>query len=108
MIRSILEGGDDSDLTKEAAFSEAYGDVTVLPGGYHHRKDYVKDKYEKKRKVMYKDDFKLTVNGTDGTIEEFLHRDRPVDPHEYKWTVRHMLSELDMFRGGERFALPDF
>jgi hypothetical protein len=34
----------------------------------------VKKTYEKLRKAVYKENYKLTVNGTDGTIEEFLGR----------------------------------
>ncbi len=107
LIKSILEGGNDSALTKETAFSEAYGDVTILPGGYKDRRAYVKQKYEKVRKAIYNDRFKLTVNGTDGRIEEFLENGRSLDPKDRSDVVKGLLNRLEGFKGKENFKMPE-
>ena len=105
-IKDVMEGGDDSALTKPVVFSEAYGDVTRLPGGYKHRRSYVTQKYEKIRKAVYKDGFKLTVNGSDGAIEEFLKDGIPMDMEMHKEKVRDLLDEIDIFKGKEKFKMP--
>lgn len=105
-IHETMEGGNDSAITKEAVFSEAYGDVTVLPGGYNDRKSYVRNKYEKVRKAVYKDGFKLTVNGTDGVIEEFLKGDKEADLKVHRSAAERLIEELDIFKGSEKFKLP--
>ncbi|MCL4399638.1 sulfatase [Candidatus Parvarchaeota archaeon] len=106
LIKNVMEGGDDSALTRETAFSEAYGDVTRLPGGYEHRRGYVVQKYEKVRKAIYKGGFKLTVNGSDGVVEEFLKKGRPVDEKGYLDEKKELLEELDIFKGKEDFKIP--
>ncbi len=107
LIKSVMEGGNDGALTKETAFSEAYGDVTILPGGYKDRRAYVENKYEKIRKAVYKDKFKLTVNGTDGTIEEFLENGKSIDPKYRRDIVKKLLRELAEFKGKESFKMPE-
>lgn len=106
LIKEIKENGDDSSFTKDAVFSEAYGDVTMLPGGYSSRKEYVKNKYEKIRKAVYKDGFKLTVNGTDGNTEEFSENGKDLAPADKPQKFKELVEELEIFKGKEKFALP--
>ena len=42
LIKDVLDDGDDSSVYSETTFSEAYGAVIVLPGGYKDREEYVK------------------------------------------------------------------
>ncbi len=106
-IKNITEGGNDDGLTTDTAFSEAYGDVTILPGGYKDREDYVKRKYEKTRKAVYKGRFKLTVNGTEGTIEEFLENGRKRDPSHNNKVVKELINEIRGLAKKEDFSLPE-
>lgn len=106
LVKEAIEGGDDSSLIKESAFSEAYGDVTMLPGGYSDRKRYVKEKYEKIRKAIYKDGFKLTVNGTDGTSEEFSENGKKLEPSDRPEKFKELVEDLEIFKGKEKFVLP--
>lgn len=107
LIKDIVEDGDDSSLYSETTFSEAYGAVIVLPGGYKDREQYVKKTYEKLRKAVYKDGYKLTVNGTDGTIEEFMKDDKDIDIKEQKEKAKELLEEIDIFKGKENFIVPE-
>ena len=107
LIDDVMQGGDDSALYSEATFSEAYGAVIVLPGGYKDREEYVRKTYEKLRKAVYKDGFKMTVNGTDGTIEEFMEGEKDVRVEDNKETAKDLLSEIEIFKGKEQFKLPE-
>ena len=106
LIKDVLDGGDDSSVYSETTFSEAYGAVIVLPGGYKHREEYVKKTYEKLRKAVYKDGFKLTVNGTDGIIEEFLEGNKELKVEDNKEKAKELLEELEIFKGKEEFKIP--
>ena len=106
LVKSILNDGDDSALTTETAFSESYGAALSLPERYKERAGYVKDKYEKTRKCIFKDGYKLTVNGTDGKIEEFTHEGKDIKIDENKEQVEKLLEELEIFKGKEDFNLP--
>ena len=106
LIKDVLDDGDDSSVYSETTFSEAYGAVIVLPGGYKDRGEYVKKTYEKLRKAVYKDGFKLTVNGTDGTIEEFLEGSKEIKIEDNKKKAKELLEELEIFKGKEDFKIP--
>jgi arylsulfatase A-like enzyme len=106
LIKSVLGGGDDSALITESAFSESYGTTIVLPDKYADTADFVKNKYEKARKAVFKNGFKLNVNGTDGIIEEFTKDGKDVDPKEYEKEFKDLVNELEIFAGSETFKLP--
>ena len=106
LIKDILEGGDDSSVYSETTFSEAYGAVIVLPGGYKDREEYVKKTYEKLRKAVYKENYKLTVNGTDGTIEDFLKDGKEISVEENREKAKELLEEIEIFKGKEEFIIP--
>jgi hypothetical protein len=106
LIKDVINGDDDSSIYSETTFSEAYGAVIVLPGGYKDREDYVKQTYEKVRKAVYKEGYKLTVNGTDGTIEEFMKDEKEVRIDDNKEKAKELLEEIEIFRGNEDFKIP--
>ncbi|MDE1811076.1 MAG: hypothetical protein KGH66_03480, partial [Candidatus Micrarchaeota archaeon] len=108
LVTEVIEGGDDSSLYSESVFSEAYGNTRNTPSSYVSRMDYINDKYEKHRKCVYREGYKLTVNGTDGTIEEFMKdgREIPMGDPKNKTVARKLLAELDDFRNGEKFSIP--
>ena len=66
----------------------------------------MKKTYEKLRKAVYKDGFKLTVNGTDGTIEEFLEGNKEIKVEDNKEKAKELLEELEIFKGKEDFKIP--
>ena len=107
LIKEVMEGGDDSSVYSETTFSEAYGAVIVLPGGYKNREEYVRKTYEKVRKAIYKDGFKLTVNGTDGIIEEFMEGGKNIKVEDNKEKAKELLNEIDIFKGKEDFKIPE-
>ncbi len=95
LIMNILKGGEDAPLTTKFAFSEAFGNSTGLPQSFMYRLKYVEKKYEKVRKAVYKDDFKLTVNYTDRIIEEFLKDGNKVSQGSNRKTVGELSKALD-------------
>lgn len=107
LIKEVMEGGDDSSVYSETTFSEAYGAVIVLPGGYKNREEYVRKTYEKVRKAIYKDGFKLTVNGTDGITEEFMEGGKNIKVEDNKEKAKELLNEIDIFKGKEEFKIPE-
>jgi Arylsulfatase A and related enzymes len=107
LIKDVMDGGDDSAVYSETTFSEAYGAVIVLPGGYKNREEYVRKTYEKVRKAVYKDGFKLTVNGTDGIIEEFMEGGKNIKVEDNKEKAKELLNEIDIFKGKEDFKMPE-
>ena len=58
-------------------------------------------------KAVYKSGFKATVNGSAGTLEEFLKNGLPVKPDAYAGVLDDLLNELDIFKGNERFLIPN-
>ena len=75
----------------------------------------VKTSELRKRKVIltvhdlavFKNGFKLNINGTDGSIEEFTKDGQDVDPNDYKEEFKDLKNELEIFAGKESFKLPD-
>ncbi|MDE1856699.1 MAG: sulfatase [Candidatus Micrarchaeota archaeon] len=108
LIHDVIGSGDDSRLTTRTAFSEAYGNTDRPPASYKHRMGYVNGKYEKSRKALYRDGYKLTVNGTDGSIEEFMHGNKDIleQGRNDKYVLKEMLGIIDGFKGGESFRMP--
>jgi len=108
LVREVIEGGDDSSLYSDSVFSEAYGNTRNTPSSYGLSMKFIDDKYEKHRKCVFRDGYKLTVNGTDRTIEEFMKGGKSIDPSgpKNKAVARQLLDEIEEFKGGERFAMP--
>ncbi|MDE1833582.1 MAG: hypothetical protein KGH58_04150, partial [Candidatus Micrarchaeota archaeon] len=78
------------------------------PSSYSSRLSYINGKYEKHRKCVYRDGYKLTVNGTDGIIEEFMKNGKDIGPADKKnkTVVSELLDEISEFKGSERFSMP--
>lgn len=106
LILDVIEGGDDSSLTTETTFSESYGLVDPIRTPYLSSTDYVMSHMQKLRKAVFKNGFKLNVNGTDGLIEEFTKDGKDVDPNDYKKEFEDLKNELEIFAGSKSFKLP--
>ncbi len=105
-IADVLEGEISDTLTTETAFSETYGLMMGIPKAYEYRRDYIEDKHDKLRKAVFKDGFKLSVNGSDAKVEEFLKKGKPVRIGDYKDQYNDLLNELNIFKGNEKFEIP--
>jgi arylsulfatase A-like enzyme len=108
MIFDILGGRDDSALTRREVFAESYGSIGGVPKSYRHMKEYFVQRYEKVRKAAYMDGYKLTLNGTDGTVEEFMKNGRNISTSSGGniRMLKLLVNEIDKFRGREEFELP--
>lgn len=110
LIRDTVEGRDDRRLTERYAIAEAYGipRLSVIPKLYRQREGaHLKAKYERVRKAIYKDGFKLTVDGSEGVIEEFMKNDLPANPEKNKAKVRELIHDLEKFVGEDSFLFPE-
>jgi len=107
LVKDIIRGRDDNKLTDEFVFSEVYGlgSLSIIPKNYRER-EYIKQNYEKARRAIYKDGFKLVVNGTDGSIEEFLEHGIEKNLDKYKTTVKELILELKKFNKDGNFKFP--
>jgi len=108
LVKDVIEGGDDSSLYSDSVFSEAYGNTRNTPSSYSARLDYINEKYEKHRKCVYRDGYKLTVNGTDCTIEEFTKdgKEISINDKRHMQVARELLKEIEKFKGSEKFPMP--
>jgi len=107
LIRSVMEGGG-ADFSTKSAYSEAFGNAEFFPEAYKHRMWYVKKTYEKLRKAVYSGGYKLSVNGSDRSVDEFLHGEASASmrSQKHRKKFKEMSEELRRFKGGERFSLP--
>ena len=111
LIRDVIDGRDDGAITEKRVFAETYGnqdDIDNIPKRYANRVEDAKRRYGKARKAVYKEGFKLTVNGTDGTIEEFMKGGKNLsakDPKNRK-KLKELLQDIRKFKGGEEFRIP--
>ena len=100
----LIENAVDNnfvDITKEKAFSESWGYLSVKNNLI---KDKDKGKYGIPRKAIYKKGYKLVVNKF-GNIEEFLYKGKEIKPEDNKKVLEDLLDELDVFKGTEKFVL---
>ncbi|MEM3845332.1 MAG: hypothetical protein QXU98_06495, partial [Candidatus Parvarchaeota archaeon] len=67
--------------------------------------DKINKKFFYPRKAVYKNDFKLVINGNNGDIEEFTLKSKNIDPQDHKEIFDDLLSELEIFKGTERFVV---
>lgn len=106
-ILSAAEGGDDGDLTGELAFSEAYGlNVPISERDARGNRPLI-NLYERPRKAVFKDGFKLAVEGKTGRVEEFTKNGKDVSKDiRYSKMTEELAGEIDIFKGQEKFLLP--
>jgi arylsulfatase A-like enzyme len=110
LIESVVNGGSDAVLTSRKVFSEAYGNIDSVPESYSSKRDYINKKYEKARAAIYMDGYKLSVNGTEKRVEEFLEGSRAVRPDSKARAAkfRGLIRELKKFKAEEKeFKVPE-
>jgi len=99
--------GNILDITEEKVFSESYGFHVPL---FKVIKDKnkaleMKNRYGNPRKAVYKNGFKLVINGNNGEIEEFTLKGKDISPQDHKEVLDDLLNELEIFKGTQRFVV---
>ncbi|MGC8848665.1 MAG: sulfatase [Conexivisphaera sp.] len=111
LINGVIEGYREDLLTEELAFSEAFGNMLNLSkwfedGTLPRHLEPKAHEILHPRKAVYKGGYRLVVDGLNGEVEEFSREGRDLSPSENGEVLRDMLSELELFRGTEKFAVP--
>ncbi len=90
---------------RDFTVSETYGIQDSLDGiGVSEE---VRNAYDVPRKAIFKGDYKLVVNGSTGTVEEFSKNGRQMQANEEREAYLDLLNELYFYRGSEKFTLPE-
>jgi len=102
----LLGVGDGRSLSARSVFSESFG----IPHGLETVEDSAdfdskRDRFDRLRKAVYQDGFRLVVDGTTGSIEEFELQGKHVNAADHREKVSEMLGELRSV-GGPSFNLP--
>ncbi len=114
MIKEWIEASTPSDISRETAFSETWGytnNVANMMKEYPVLRnvdfDEFRDKYGYMKKAVYKNGYKLVVDGTHGRIVEFKKGEKNADIADSRSIVLDMVEDLYIFKGNEKFVLPD-
>ena len=112
LIFNTLEDNILDYVTSEVVFSESYGTfqdlkrltkLRILPKSVDIEK--IKSTIFYPRKAVYKNDYKLVINGLYGDIDEFLYKGKEIKPEDNKEVLEDLLNELDIFKGTEKFVV---
>ena len=71
-----------------------------------HVREKIERKYDVPRKAVFMDGYKLTVNGAEGTVEEFTKDGREIGQASNKTMLKKLVLQFKRFRGKEKFRLP--
>ena len=101
-----MEGGTEDTITERIAFSESAGFV-YSPNDPKSKSlrlplsdneiQIVAKKYLYPRKAIYKDGYKLVLNGLSKTIEEFTFNGLSMNQYDNRNKIRELLNELEAF-----------
>ncbi|MDE1854701.1 MAG: sulfatase [Candidatus Micrarchaeota archaeon] len=105
LVRSVVNG-EVADITSESAFAESFGNAEFFPESYKHRMWYVERNYERLRKAVYADGFKLDVDGSEGRVVEFLSGSKPASQKKQKREFAKLIGTLKKSSKGGKFILP--
>jgi len=112
LIFNTLEDNILDYVTSETVFSESYGTfqdlkrltkLRILPKSVDFEK--IKNTILYPRKAVYKNDYKLVINGLNGDIDEFLYKGKEIKPEDNKDVLEDLLDELEIFKGTEKFVV---
>ncbi|MEM4171109.1 MAG: sulfatase-like hydrolase/transferase [Thermoplasmata archaeon] len=111
-ILNVIEGNIDDFLTKEEVFSESFGPVHdidslvkegILPESINI--DTMKKNIFYPRKAIYKNKYKMVLNGLSGEIEEFTFNGKDAEIDKNKEIIEELKNELYIFKGTEKFII---
>ena len=112
LIKNIIDGNIEDVITTDSAFSENYGPqhdlnqyakLGLIPKSIDLEK--IKNTILYPRKAVYKNDYKLVINGLNGEIDEFLYKGKEIKPEDNKDVLEDLLDELEIFKGTEKFVV---
>jgi len=112
LIFNTIEDNIEDVVTSDTAFSESYGFIGdlhtlsklgILPSSFDIEK--IKNTILYPRKAVYKNDYKLVINGLNGEIDEFLYKGKEISPENNKDVLDDLLDELEIFKGTEKFVV---
>ena len=112
LIKNIIDGNIEDVITTDSAFSENYGPqhdlnqlakLGLIPKSIDLEK--IKNTILYPRKAVYKNDYKLVINGLNGEIDEFLYKGKEIKPEDNKDVLEDLLDELEIFKGVEKFIV---
>ncbi len=95
LVRDVVAGRVVS-ITSDFAYAESFGNAEFFPESYKHRMWYVQKHYEKRRRALYMNGYKLDLDLSEGKVEEFMKGDRTVNPKsaENKKTFKTLEKKL--------------
>ena len=102
-LKYLIENATDGkfvDITRENAFSEAWG-YQLKVDKLIREKD--KGTYGIPRKAIYKDGYKLVINSQE-KIEEFQYKGENINVEENKNVVEDLINEIEIFKGVKGFT----
>ncbi|MEM3324893.1 MAG: sulfatase-like hydrolase/transferase, partial [Thermoplasmata archaeon] len=111
-ILNVIEGNIDDFLTKEEVFSESFGPVHdidslvkegILPESINI--DTMKKNMFYPRKAIYKNKYKMVLNGLSGEIEEFTFNGKDAEIDKNKEIIEELKNELYIFKGTDKFII---
>jgi len=112
VIENVISGNIEDNITELTAFSEVFGcmnDLEMLTKNNILPKDFNYKEYQEKifypRKAIFKNGYKLVINGFNGEIEEFTYNKKSADPREKKEIIKDLKYELYIFKGNEKFVI---
>ncbi|MEM0160949.1 MAG: sulfatase [Thermoplasmata archaeon] len=116
-IYKILENAAENEfqdtITETVSFSESFGPVHdleglvkdgILPAELDYKDLIHKMFYPKK--AVYKTNYKLVINGSDGKVDEFTFKGKQIEVKDNQEIFKDLVNELSIFKGTERFQLP--
>ncbi len=113
LIENTIDNNFEDSITENVVFSESFGPVHdieglikngILPAELDYQK-MIKNMFYPK-KAVYKNNYKLVVNGLEGTVDEFTFKKKQIEVKEYPEIFKDLVNELSIFKGTERFQLP--
>jgi arylsulfatase A-like enzyme len=101
MLKGAAEGVYEM-RNDEFVISETYGIQDSLNGIAID--DKTRKEYDVPRKAIFKDGYKLVVNGSTGAVEEFTLNGRALSTKDKAYG--DLVNELHLYKGNEKFVLP--
>lgn len=109
-IVNVIDENYEDVITEHAAFSEVLpyerdpvDDIKSVKALERADSNLIKKIFYPK-KAAYKNGYKLVVNGTDGSVDEFTYKGKPLSFEENRTAAGELLDELENFAGNENFV----
>ena len=105
ILHQVDNGGTEDTITEERVFSEENRKKIFLTPNLARFEDIISETLASRR-CVFRNGFKLSVNGEEGSIEEFTLNGSTVTESEYPQEFNDLLYELEIFKGNDNLKLP--